>query len=98
MVSSWANAGHAQSVVVRRPKLTKRNWRGKCASVENEFAPIRRDVNLVIVSAPVQQLFERLRTGDSSALNELTPALYGELHRIASRHLRGERPNHTLQA
>ena len=32
------------------------------------------------------------------ALNELTPALYQELHRIALRHLSGERPNHTLQA
>src|SRR5262249_26674138 len=30
--------------------------------------------------------------------NELTPALYRELHRIASRHLAGERSNHTLQA
>jgi RNA polymerase sigma-70 factor, ECF subfamily len=49
------------------------------------------------VSAPVQQLFERLRTGDDSALGELTPTLYNELHRIASRHLRGERPGHTLQ-
>jgi RNA polymerase sigma-70 factor, ECF subfamily len=29
---------------------------------------------------------------------ELTPALYEKLHRIALRHLRGERPNHTLQA
>ena len=38
-----------------------------------------------------------LRTGDQSALSALTPALYDELHRIASRHLRGERPNHTLQ-
>jgi RNA polymerase sigma factor (TIGR02999 family) len=41
---------------------------------------------------------ERLRTGDQSALNEIVPPLYDELHRIASRHLRGERPNHTLQA
>lgn len=49
------------------------------------------------MSAPVQQLFERLQTGDDSALGELTPALYSELHRIASRHLRGERPGHTLQ-
>ena len=45
----------------------------------------------------VQQIFERLRTGDESALSELTPTLYRELHRIASRHMRGERPNHTLQ-
>ena len=46
----------------------------------------------------MRELFEKLRTGDHSALNELTPALYNELHRIASRHLSGERPNHTLQA
>lgn len=54
--------------------------------------------NLLSVSTPVPKLFEKLRSGDHSALNELTPALYNELHRIASRHLSGERPNHTLQA
>jgi RNA polymerase sigma factor (TIGR02999 family) len=43
-------------------------------------------------------LLTRLRTGDGSALDELTPPLYAELHRIAARHLAGERPNHTLQA
>jgi RNA polymerase sigma factor (TIGR02999 family) len=31
-------------------------------------------------------------------LNELTPSLYGDLRRIAYRHLSTERPNHTLQA
>jgi RNA polymerase sigma factor (TIGR02999 family) len=50
------------------------------------------------VSSAVPKLIEKLRTGDHSALNELTPALYNELHRIALRHLSGERPNHTLQA
>lgn len=30
-------------------------------------------------------------------LNEFTSLLYAELHRIASRHLREERPGHTLQ-
>jgi RNA polymerase sigma-70 factor, ECF subfamily len=49
------------------------------------------------MSTPVQQLFARLRTGDASALSELTPTLYNELHRIASRHMRGERSDHTLQ-
>src|SRR5215469_8672265 len=51
-----------------------------------------------VLSETVPQLFEKLRGGEQSALNELTPALYDELHRIASRHLSGERPNHTLQA
>jgi RNA polymerase sigma factor (TIGR02999 family) len=31
-------------------------------------------------------------------LNDLMEALYGDLHRIAARHVQGERPDHTLQA
>ena len=50
------------------------------------------------MSPSVPNLLERLRGGDQSALNDLVTALYGELHRIASRHLRGERTGHTLQA
>jgi RNA polymerase sigma-70 factor (ECF subfamily) len=45
----------------------------------------------------VQLLFHRLRTGDESVMSELTPTLYNELHRIALHHMRGERPDHTLQ-
>jgi RNA polymerase sigma factor (TIGR02999 family) len=52
----------------------------------------------VVVTLGVPQLLERLRSGDEAALNGLVKALYGELHRIAARHLRGERPEHTLQA
>ena len=44
------------------------------------------------------ELLARLRTGDESALNVLVTVLYDELHRIASRQLRSERPSHTLQA
>lgn len=49
------------------------------------------------MTSPVSQLLERLRSGDQSALNELVTALYDELRRIAARHLRKERPDHTLQ-
>jgi len=35
--------------------------------------------------------------GNRSALNELLPIVYGELRRIASRQLKGERAGHTLQ-
>jgi RNA polymerase sigma factor (TIGR02999 family) len=49
------------------------------------------------VTPGVPQLLERLRAGDESALNDLVKALYAELHLIAARHLRGERPGHTLQ-
>lgn len=49
------------------------------------------------MSQAVQALFQRLQTGDASAIHELTPTLYNELHRIASHHMRGERAEHTLQ-
>jgi RNA polymerase sigma factor (TIGR02999 family) len=49
------------------------------------------------VTSPASDLFDRLRAGDSSVLDELISALYDELHRLAARHLRGERPQHTLQ-
>lgn len=36
--------------------------------------------------------------GEPSAREALIPLVYDELRRIARRHLRGERPNHTLQS
>lgn len=45
----------------------------------------------------MSQLLERLRGGDQTALNPLVATLYDELHRMASRQLRGERTGHTLQ-
>jgi RNA polymerase sigma factor (TIGR02999 family) len=35
--------------------------------------------------------------GDQEALNKLMPLVYDELHRLAGRYLRHERPGHTLQ-
>jgi RNA polymerase sigma factor (TIGR02999 family) len=45
----------------------------------------------------ITQLLHRVRAGDRSALDELFPLLYSELHEIASREMWGERENHTLQ-
>ena len=36
--------------------------------------------------------------GDAAALDQLMPTIYGELRQLASRYLRRERPDHTLQA
>ena len=36
-------------------------------------------------------------SGDSSALERLTPIVYGELHRLARRNMAGEREGHLLQ-
>jgi RNA polymerase sigma factor (TIGR02999 family) len=35
--------------------------------------------------------------GDPAAFGELVPLVYSELHRLARRHMRGEKPGHTLQ-
>ena len=45
----------------------------------------------------VTELLVDWSNGDKEALNELIPLVYNELRRLASRYLRHERPDHTLQ-
>lgn len=45
----------------------------------------------------VTGLLIKLRHGDKSALDALIPLVYGELRRVASARLRGERPGQSLQ-
>jgi RNA polymerase sigma-70 factor, ECF subfamily len=45
----------------------------------------------------VTQLLRKWSDGDTAALDELTPVIYAELHRIARRYMRRERDGHTLQ-
>jgi RNA polymerase sigma-70 factor, ECF subfamily len=45
----------------------------------------------------VTQLLQQWSHGDDSALTELTPLVYEELHRIAHHFMERQRPNHTLQ-
>jgi RNA polymerase sigma factor (TIGR02999 family) len=49
---------------------------------------------------PVGEVSELLRAwsdGDRAALDSLTPIVYGELHRLAGRYMKGERLGHSLQ-
>ncbi len=46
----------------------------------------------------VTQLLIAYGQGDAQALNQLLPAVYTELHRIAMRQMRRERADHTLNA
>ncbi len=45
----------------------------------------------------VSQLLRAWSGGDQNVLDRLTPIVYGELHRLARRHMRGKRPGHSLQ-
>jgi RNA polymerase sigma factor (TIGR02999 family) len=50
-----------------------------------------------ISSDEVTALLVKWSEGDDKALEQLTPLVYGDLRKLASWMLRGERPNHTLQ-
>ncbi len=45
----------------------------------------------------VTRILRAWSSGDPRALDRLIPLVYGELRRLASRYLRKERPDHTLQ-
>lgn len=45
----------------------------------------------------VTQLLVAWGHGDQNALDQLMPLVYSELHRLAHRYIRKERPGHTLQ-
>ncbi len=47
--------------------------------------------------ADVTRLLAEWRNGDARAFDLLVPQVYGELRRLASRHLRRERRGHTLE-
>lgn len=47
---------------------------------------------------PVTELLRAWRDGDDRALDRLLPLVQDELHRLAQRCMRSERPDHTLQA
>jgi RNA polymerase sigma-70 factor (ECF subfamily) len=49
-------------------------------------------------SAQITELLRAWSAGDQSAVGQVVELAYPELHRIARRHLRSERPCHTIQA
>ncbi len=51
-----------------------------------------------MASADITALLQKWTSGDKSAIDQLTPLIYAELRRLAHRHLRRERGDHTLQS
>src|SRR5687767_8799242 len=52
---------------------------------------------MVSESKEVTRLLQALKAGDHDAEGKLLDVVYRELHRIAARYMRRERPDHTLQ-
>lgn len=48
-------------------------------------------------ASSISVLVDEYAGGDKAALDRLVPLVYAELRRIAKKHLREERPSHTLQ-
>lgn len=46
----------------------------------------------------ITELLKAWSAGDSSAIDKLTPLVYTQLHKVAHRQLRRERPDHTLDS
>ena len=49
-------------------------------------------------SESVTSYLRALSAGNKEALDQLMPLVYDQLHRLAAKCLRAERPNHTLRA
>jgi RNA polymerase sigma factor (TIGR02999 family) len=58
---------------------------------------VRGDSVTTLSQTGVTELLADWSKGDQEALNKLIPLVYDELHKLASRYLRRERPDHTLQ-
>jgi RNA polymerase sigma factor (TIGR02999 family) len=56
------------------------------------------DWGTLLESPEVTEWLVQWSQGDETALQKLTPLVYGELHRLAAGYLRRERDEHTLQA
>src|SRR6266536_2553289 len=57
----------------------------------------RRWTQMTASPHEVTQLLTDWANGSPAACDELMPLVYEELRRLAHRHMRGERPGHTLQ-
>src|ERR1051326_4183227 len=72
---------------------------GKDARTTNKTRPAGLPAEASAQAGPqeVTQLLAHWSHGDHAALEKLTPLVYEELRRLAHHHMKGQRPDHTLQ-
>jgi len=70
---------------------------GRCVgSAAGCTIPLEKNLDMT-AKEEITELLQDWSDGDEEALGKLTPVLYKELHRMAHRYMRQERPGHTLQ-
>jgi RNA polymerase sigma factor (TIGR02999 family) len=87
---SWTNGPENRLFVVG---LTGTGGPAIVASTKGVHPPVSEQP-----AQPVTELLARWRSGDQKALEQLVPMVYTELKELARRHLRKERPGHSLQS
>jgi RNA polymerase sigma factor (TIGR02999 family) len=74
----------------------------QCSQINEVYNYIRfnkmRLLSRMSEPEPITALLQQWQKGDAKVLDELSPLVYQELHRIANYYMRSERKNHTLQA
>jgi RNA polymerase sigma factor (TIGR02999 family) len=83
-----------RDIIADDTMLTGEVGRVYSASTRDTSQVSRRDMER---PSEVTQLLFEWRQGDAEALDRLVPLVYAELRRVASRQLRSERSDHTLQ-
>ncbi len=76
----------------RRTEVRQAEGRLQAASTTDSF-----EWNMSETSANITALLRAAASGGRDNLDALMAAIYDDLHRLAAAHLRGERPDHTLQ-
>jgi RNA polymerase sigma factor (TIGR02999 family) len=83
--------------MARRVRLSQRVWKKpQFAEIIRFDMPAHHEQDGR--TTEVTEVLRRWRAGSQEALDELIPAVYSELRRLAQRHLEGERAPHSLQA
>jgi len=71
---------------------------GECPSQSRPALTWERAQTMSTERESVTRLLQEWSAGDKGALDELMPVVYDQMHRLAAKCLRAERPDHTLRA
>jgi RNA polymerase sigma factor (TIGR02999 family) len=93
--ASEARAGNSTPALCQAPRVCGNVRRLQPAKLIHSFA--LEGLMETPSTEEITQLLVAWNQGDAAALEQLTPLVHGELHRLAKRYMAGERQGHILQ-